>query len=320
VIIILFCKASCIFDPLVYTQSMAEKKSELPSIQQLTKDAWELFKETWISYLKLIGLTIAYLFLALLIGVLISLPITFLAFGSHFQFFSNPSPFQIITIVLLGLWILLFFLSIIVIDVILPIVSIFILQGKKTTPLFDLIRQSKKFFWPFFLTLLLSGLLALGGMILLVIPGFLIAYFFAFVSYEVVIEGQKGSVALKRSYFMVKSHFWEVFGRLLVLELAMIIVSSVLGRLGAADSPLRLVQLLFSLFASWYARAYVYLLYKKVRAKTTFPAKISINWIWIVSVVGWAVFILVLVGLGVGLTHMPAAQPSHGQAIHGNPV
>src|SRR6185437_3171167 len=106
---------------------MAEKKTtSLPSIQQLAKDAWELFKETWVTYLKLVGLTIAYVFLAVLIGVLISLPVTFVVVGSGFQFFNHLTPFQIATLILLALWFILFFLSIIAIDVIFPIVSIFI--------------------------------------------------------------------------------------------------------------------------------------------------------------------------------------------------
>jgi hypothetical protein len=299
---------------------MAEKKpSSLPSIQQLAKDAWELFKDTWVAYLKLIGMTIAYVFIAVLAGVLISLPLAFGVIGSHAQIFNQLNPFQIATLVLLVLWFILFFLSIIVIDIIVPIVSIFILQGKKTTSIFELIKKSKPFFWPYFLTVLLSGLLAAGGLILFVIPALLIGFFFAFVTYEVVIENQSGRAALKRSYFMIKNNFWEVLGRLIVLEIAYIIISSILGRLAQGDGLLRLVQFLFGLFGSWYARAYIYLLYKEVRAKTIFPAQISIRWIWIVSAVGWGILILLLVGLSVGIANMPA-QPSHSHAIHGNAV
>ncbi len=119
---------------------------------------------------------------------------------------------------------------------------------------------------------------------------------------------------------MIKNNFWEVLGRLLVLEIAVLIVSSLLSKLAAGDSLLGLVQFLFSIFASWYARAYVFLLYKQVRAKTIFPEQISMRWIWIVSAIGWAIIVLVLVGLGVGIAHLPQMQPSHGHAIHGNAV
>jgi hypothetical protein len=300
---------------------MAEKtKSHLPSLQVLAKDSWELFKKTWVAYLKLVGLAIAYVFLALLIGLLLSLPITFGVIGSHFNIFSHLTPFDISALVLLILWFIFFFLSIIAIDVILPIVGIFILQGKKTSPIFALIKQAKPYFWPYFLTVFLTGLFVFGGIPLLLIPGLLIGFFFCFVAYEVVIDNQKYLTALKRSYFMVKNNFWEVLGRLIVLEVATIIVSSVLRRLSHGDGLLGLVNFLFAIFASWYARAYLYLLFKELRAKTTFPQQISITWIWVVSAIGWAIIILLLVGLASGLAHIPGWQPGHMSRVSPNAV
>lgn len=299
---------------------MSEKKegASLSPIPMLAKDAWELFKTTWISYVKLFVLIIGYVFLAVLIGILISLPVTFVAIGNPSQFFNHLTPFHIASLVLLGLWLLLFVLSLIAINIIFPIVSIFILQGKKT-PIFDLIRQSKKLFWPYFLTVLLGGLLTLGGTSLLVIPGIVIGLLFGFMTYEVVIDGQSGTTALKRSYFMVKNYFWEVLGRLLILEIAIFIVTSILQKIASGDNLLGLVQFLFTVFASWFSRGYVYLLYKDVRSKTTFPQQISIQWIWIVSAVGWAITILLLVGLGFWVSQFPA-HPNHVRQVQGNAV
>ena len=290
---------------------MTEHKS-LPSIQQLAQDAWELFKKTWMAYLKLVGLAIAYIFLALLVGVLIVLPISFFVVGWHSQAFNQMTPFTIATLILFILWLILLFLSLIVIEITYPIASVFILQGKKASPLFDLLKATKPFFWPYFLAVLLSAFFVAGGMILLVIPGFLIAFFFSFVLYEVVVEGQKVQAALKRSYFIVKNNFWEVLVRLVVLEVAIVIVSSVLNRISGGDWLLGLVSFLFSVFASWYARAYVFLLYKELRAKTTFPTKISIEWIWIVSLIGWGIIVLLVFAFMSGAVYSPGRMhPMH---------
>ena len=296
---------------------MAETKL-LPSVTKLAEDSWELFKKTWTDYLKLVGLTIAYVFLALLIGVLIILPVSFIAFGSHFQLFDQPTPFTIIIMILLTVWLVLFFLSLVVIEILFPIASVFILQEKKNSSLFDLIKATKPYFWPYFLTVLLSGFLVAGSAVLLLIPGLLIAFFFSFVLFEVVIDGQKGGSALKRSYFMVKNNFWQVFIRVVVLEVAVIILTSIANRIAGKDVVLKLVQFFFSLFASWYARAYIYLLFKEVRARTSFPAKISINWIWVVSVIGWVIVILLIVAGASGFMHQPV-HPLH-NPIHGNAV
>lgn len=290
---------------------MSESKT-LTSIQQLAQDSWDLFKQTWVAYLKLVGLTVAYIILALIVGVLLILPLSFVAGGSLFQLFNQPTPFTIITFILFVLWLLVLFVSFFLIEIAFPIASIFILQGKKTSPIFDLIKSTKPFFLPVIITILLSGFLAVGGMFLFVIPGLLITFLFTFVLYEVVISGHKGLTALKHSYFMVKSNFWEVLVRLVVLELAILIVTSFLRKVAAGDGLLSLVSFLFSLFASWYGRAYVFLLYKEVRARTTFPEKISINWIWIVSVVGWGIILLLFIAIASGAMQFPTQpQPMH---------
>ncbi|HVA96497.1 MAG TPA: hypothetical protein VND99_02490 [Candidatus Acidoferrales bacterium] len=294
---------------------MAEKKnSELPSIQSLFQDSWELFKQTWTTYLKLVGFGIAFLFLGALIGLLISLPVSFIAVGAHFQVFRHLTPFHIATLVLLGFWVVFYLLSIIAMGVLFPIAGIFILQRKKAS-LIELLKQAKQFFWPYFLTMLLAGFLAFGGMILLVIPGIVIGIFFVFTSYEVVLEKQSGISALARSYFMVKNDFWQILGRVLLLEVCIWIVTSVLGHIIGRGLLLGLVQLVFSILLSWYLRAYIFLLYNQVRERTTFPQHISLRWVWIVSAIGWGIVILLFVSFGFGFMHLPWGQQNH---IHGN--
>lgn len=291
---------------------MAEKKtSPLPSIQSLFIESWELFKKTWVSYLKLLGLAIAFVFLGALIGILISLPLSFVAFGSHFQFFKHLTPFNIATFVLVVIWIVLYFLSLIALSVIFPIVSIYILQGKKAASIFDLIKQSKKYFWRYFLVMLLAGLIIFGGVVLFLVPGLVIGLLFAFVAYEIVIDNQSGVKALQRSYVLVMNHFWEVLGRLVLLELIIIVISSLLNKFAYGDALLGFVQLLFSVLAGWYSRSFVYLLFTQLRERTSVPQKISMKWVWIVSGIGWLLIVLFLVALIVGVAHLPGIQPSH---------
>ncbi len=147
---------------------MSEKKSsQLPPLKSLFTDAWELFKKTWVSYLKLVGLGIAFLFLGSLIGILILLPIGFTAFGSHFQLLSHPTPFAIGMLALFVLWVIFYILALIVIGVLFPVANISILQKEKVTSFVDLLKNSKHFFWAYFFTMLLSGLLIFGGIMLL---------------------------------------------------------------------------------------------------------------------------------------------------------
>lgn len=290
--------------------------SNLPPIQQLIQDAWQLFTKTWVAYLKLVGLFISFVFLALLVGILISLPITFVALGSHLQIFNHLTPFTSIMLVLFAVWFVLFLLSLIAIGFITSIVSIFILQGKEKTPIFDLVKQSKKFFWPYFLTTLLGGLAAIGGIMLFVLPGLLIAYFFAFVSFEVVIDEKAKQEALKRSYYMIKTHFWDILGRVLILDVGVSIIMAILHSIVKESASFGLVQFLGILFVGFYARAYIYLLYKEVRAKTTFPQQISIRWIWIVSSIGWVLIIFFATMLAFNASRLQGMMMHHSHQIH----
>lgn len=290
-----------------------EKNINLTSIQELIQDAWELFQKTAVIYIKLLGVAIAFLLLGALIGVMIILPLSFTAFSSpHFNNFNQLAPFPSVLLVLLIIWSILYIVSFIVIGLVFPVVSIFVFDGEYNLSIFDLIKKSKKFLLPYFLTSLLSALLIFGGLFIFVVPGIVIAIFFAFVGYEVVLEGQSGRAALKRSYFLVKCNFWEVILRAVTLQIGLVIISTVLTQLAGSNWLLNLVKFLFSIFSVWYSRAYFYLLYKQLRAKSTLPSNISIQWIWIVSGIGWALVLIVagvFTGSGLQMPHM--THPRH---------
>lgn len=295
---------------------MAEKKEKsLPSISQLLEESWRLFEKTSLTYLKLFGLSVVAVLLAVLIGVLFAFPLSFVTFGSHSVDLNHLTLFPITMIILLMVWFILFILLFIAIAVITPIVGVFILQEKKGS-LFQLIKQSKQFFWQYFLAALLSGVVTFGGIILFFIPGLLFAVFFTFVLYEVVMEQQSGSTALKKSYFLVKNNFWEVIVRLFVLEIGLIIISVILNRLAGGNWLLNLVRFLFSIFSMWYSRAYVYLLYKQLREHTTLSSHISFRWIWILSSIGWVLLIFFASMLIFNASHLQGMMRMHSHRIH----
>jgi len=293
-------------------ESKKEKNLDLSSVQELVKDSWKLFQNTAFIYIKLLGLAIACLVLCSLIGILIALPLSFTAFSAHFNNFGHLTTFPIVILILFIIWVIICLVGIIVIGLIFPIVSIFIFQQKKATSLFDLIQQSKRYLLSYFLTSLLSSIVVFGGVVLFIIPGFLISVFFSFVGYEVILEKKSGKEALQRSYTLVKNHFWEIIIRVFVLEFGLIVISSILTRLAGEDWLLNLVKFLFSVFSFWYARAYFYLLYKQLHDATTISSRISLRWIWIVSGVGWALIILTAGAFAFGAIHIPGMiHPQH---------
>ena len=73
----------------------------------------------------------------------------------------------------------------------------------------------KKFF-PYLWTIILVGLAAFGGLLLLIIPGIIFVVWFSLAGYVRIIEGTGSTAALKRSKQLVKGNWWYVLSASLV--------------------------------------------------------------------------------------------------------
>ena len=119
----------------------------------------------------------------------------------------------------------------------------------------EVLEISWKNLWSFFWVSILVGLAVMGGFILIVIPGFIFAVWFYFSVYVFVFEGLKGTSALKRSKQLVNGYFWPIFGRVLLLSLAV-------GIVGAIPS---FGPIISTFFSAPFAVVYMYTLYDNVK-------------------------------------------------------
>jgi len=69
----------------------------------------------------------------------------------------------------------------------------------------------------------LVGLIVVGGLILLIIPGIVFSVWFAFARFGIAEKKLGIGASLKESKSLVTGRFWEVFGRLFVLSLFAIV-------------------------------------------------------------------------------------------------
>lgn len=139
-------------------------------------------------------------------------------------------------------------------------------------------------FWPFLLTLLLVFVWVMGGTLLLIIPGILMAIRFSLAHVAVVLEGASGDAALERSKHLVLAHMGKVVGNAIVMALITVAVSAVLAflvNLGGAflkgSVPFMpqivkiLARFLGELVHVWFVAFYV-LLFKDLAALHPKPA------------------------------------------------
>ncbi len=271
------------------------------------QNSWTLFKATFTSYLKLIGVGILFLIVLAIAGVLLGLP---LIFTGSTDIFRSPTPVQIISGGVFALYGLAAIVASYIFFLLMPIASIYILDSEKKLDLKTLFDRSVPLLLPYFVASLLVGIIVTGGWVALVLPGILFGLLFSFVSYVIVLEGKKGRSALKRSYALVKGHFWEVILRLLALQITIFFVSYIFDDLSEESDIFSLLSFIFSIIAGWFSQAYVYLLYRDLKATTASSSEVSLKWIWIVSIVGWVILLLVAIAAIAGVMHLPSWQDS----------
>jgi hypothetical protein len=88
----------------------------------------------------------------------------------------------------------------------------------------EIFAETKKYFWDYLWLTILSTILILLWSLLLIIPGIIFSVFYGLAAYVFFFEGKKGMEAIKRSRALVKSYFWPVLGRTLLVGLLMWIV------------------------------------------------------------------------------------------------
>jgi len=86
-------------------------------------------------------------------------------------------------------------------------------QGKT----WDIYKETKKYFWPYFGLVILTSVFILLWSLLLIIPGIIFSILYAMAVYIFFFEGKKGMTAIKASVRLVKGYWWPLFGRFVLL-------------------------------------------------------------------------------------------------------
>ncbi len=102
---------------------------------------------------------------------------------------------------------------------------------------------------------ILESLAVTLGFILFIIPGIIFSIWLAFSQYAFVMEDKKGIKALSYSKELVRGYWWPIFGRLCILALGTMLISSI-SKVGF---------LINSLFTMPFGIVYLYVIYKDLK-------------------------------------------------------
>lgn len=90
-------------------------------------------------------------------------------------------------------------------------------------------KDTKKYFWSYLWLTILTGILILLWALLLIIPGIIFSIFYSFAVYAFFFEGLTGMKAIRRSISLVKNYWWAVFGRFIVIGIALYIFTMIIS-------------------------------------------------------------------------------------------
>ncbi len=275
---------------------------DLPSIKQLLNESWDGFTKSMLNLfiVNVIGL-VAYLLLFILIiivfatvGVGVLSVVNMKSVESVASTLLAPS---VITAAIIGG--LVFLVASIIISFVMQIGSVIAVSDYKQRPsVGSIIRRSFSFIIPLLVVSILIGIINLGAFFVFILPAILFYFFFMFSPFEVILGNQKGISALKRSMAMVVHNFGGVLIRVLVLigvYIAVVVfIPNILLKIEPATGTIvNIFTFFLSFLISWFMLSYMITLYKHAKATVGEEEKSSIKWVWVVSIIGWIIALMV---------------------------
>ena len=276
-------------------------KNKLPPVEILFRESWDIFKKVFLKLflLNLLGIVLCFvLIVAAALPFIISI---ISSFGQNKDFLPFAEMFNLPTssYIIFAVSLFAVLLLLLVMNYAFQISYILIIDRKGETPIWKTFKESFSYIFPFLLAGLLQALMGTGAFFLFLIPGLIFYLFLMFTNYEVIMGNKRGAAALRSSVSIVMANFSGIFGRSLLLILVYIAINLLLPELmenavsGARLSVVFLSFIINSLFG-WFSLCYSVVLYKQAKAAFGDGKEKNITWMWIVSGLGWLIFIAIV--------------------------
>lgn len=273
-------------------------EKSLPPIKQLFSDSWNIFTHSILNLLvfSLIGIA-AYIVLFVVGFILV------LTFGVGTSVFQGGglSSYSGIALILMSFLALVWIIALVIVGFVFQIGLILIVGNypQKLT-IGEIIRKSLGLILPFIVVSLLVFIIVVGGLFVLIIPYLVFAFLLMFAIYEVILNNTKGVEALRRSVMIVVRHFGPLLIRILILigiYIGFAIISSLISGINKSVGVLvSIIWFVVNILLSWFILAFMVTLYKQAKEGLDTDTTSHMKWLWIVSIIGWVLIIIGLVG------------------------
>lgn len=243
-----------------------EKALQLQNVTILFDSAWDTYKR----YFKTL---LSINFIPVIVGVLVLSVFSMIGDFEQISGYLTRSDFM-------GIFALVFGVSIIsvVVSSLNYIAQVVVLGHSDNDTKISAVEAygiASKMLFSYLWLMILAGLIVFLGFLLLVVPGIVFSVWFIFASFFLILKGEKGKEALRKSKRHVKGIWTEVFIRLIVaaflgllLSVAVAVFKSFLISVSSGSinsySMDMIFDFLYSLVVTPYFMVYIYELYKDV--------------------------------------------------------
>lgn len=241
---------------------------KLLSASALFGQAWEIYKKRWgtLTGIVLIPLIILTIVISLLgiFGVAFMLPIILGA--------SGLSP--ILLVVLLPILVAVFVVVALLIQAWSQTALVYAIKDREENiGIIESYRRARGKVFSYLWVIILSGLVLMGGAVLLIVPGIIFMVWFSMAMLVVVVENQKGMNALLVSREYVRGHWGSVFWRLIFIGLCAALLSwgitflvATMLKVVAIPYLSTIISVLVNAVVTSIAVAYAYSLYSNLKS------------------------------------------------------
>jgi hypothetical protein len=233
-----------------------------------------LFDTAWNTYKKYFEVLLKVNYIPVIIGMSAVSLFTFVGgFESFAAYLTKPDFIDIIGLVFGVTTITIVTISVNYIAQVIALSRSTDVDGGGAVSIYSIYKEASGKLFPYFWVMILCGLIIVGGMILLIVPGIIFSVWFAFSSFTFIVGNEKGAAALKKSKQYVRGIWLEVFLRFIAAALLAFLLSAALGVLrgfvedvfieGAATTS-HVLDFIYQLVVTPYFVVYSYELYKDV--------------------------------------------------------
>lgn len=282
-------------------EKTSQHTTSFPPLKTLFSDSFEMFKGSLLNLVILWVITMVIFAALFIIMLLIALPLGFFSILSGIQS-QSLTPAFFASLGGIGVIVGAGMIVGVIISIAIQAATILVVANYKQKPnVGHSLKQGFSYVIPLFVASIIMGFIVSGGYLLFIIPGIIFQTLFVFVMYEIVLNKKGVLSACRRSMGIVLAHFWEVFGRMLLMGIAVYAISFIPGFLvgltgnDSLQSVTSIFTMIISFLVSFYTVSYVVTLYSQAEKAAPANKTGKLMWPVITAVIGWVMGIILTV-------------------------